>query len=160
VLSVIFRAQAAWAAGLTVCPVPGPSAVTTLLSASGFPAERYVFEGFLPSRPGERRRRLRELREELRAIVLFESPHRLVATHLLATGLVAVGDDLVHSVVGGSALARISRRFGEGVMNGALTARVGVAALDVCRPLPFAALPRPKVSNLIGRALTGLFQRE
>ena len=45
-------------------------------------------------------------------------------------------------------------------MNGALTARVGVAAIDVCRPLPFAALPRPKVSNLIGRALTGLFQKE
>jgi putative membrane protein len=81
----------------------------------------------------------------------------MVATHLLATGLVAVGDDLVHSVVGGSALARVSRRFGEGVMNGALTARVGAAAVDVCRPLPFAALPRPKVSNLIGRALTGLF---
>ena len=56
-------------------------------------------------------------------------------------------------------LARVSRRFGEGVMNGALTARVGVAAMDVCRPLPFAALPRPKVSNLIGRALTGLFQK-
>jgi putative membrane protein len=84
----------------------------------------------------------------------------LVATHLLATGLVAVGDDLVGSVAGGHLLARLSRRFGEGVVNGALTARVGVAAMDVCRPLPFAALPRPRVSNLIGRALTGLFQKE
>jgi len=84
---------------------------------------------------------------------------RLVATHLLATGLVAVGDDLVGSVAGGHLLSRLSRRFGEGVVNGALTARVGVAAMDVCRPLPFAALPRPKVSNLIGRALTGLFQK-
>ena len=85
---------------------------------------------------------------------------RLVATHLLATGLLAVGDDLVGSVAGGHLLARLSRRFGEGVMNGALTARVGIAAMDVCRPLPFAALPRPKVSNLIGRALTGLFQKD
>jgi putative membrane protein len=85
---------------------------------------------------------------------------RLVATHLLATGLVAVGDDLVGSVAGGHLLSRLSRRFGEGVVNGALTARVGVAAMDVCRPLPFAALPRPRVSNLIGRALTGLFQKE
>jgi putative membrane protein len=84
---------------------------------------------------------------------------RLVAAHLLATGLVAVGDDLIGSVAGGHLLARLSRRFGEGVMNGALTARVGIAAMDVCRPLPFAALPRPKVSNLIGRALTGLFQK-
>jgi putative membrane protein len=84
---------------------------------------------------------------------------RLVAAHLVATGLVAVTDDVVGSVAGGHLLARLSRRFGEGVMNGALTARVGVAALDVCRPLPFAALPRPKVSNLTGRALTGLFQK-
>jgi putative membrane protein len=82
---------------------------------------------------------------------------RSVATHLIATGAVAVGDDLIGSVAGGSALARLSRRFGEGFINGALTARVGIAAMEVCRPLPFAALPRPKVSNLVGRALSGLF---
>jgi putative membrane protein len=84
---------------------------------------------------------------------------RMVATHLLATGAVAVGDDLIGSVAGGHVLARISRRFGEGVVNGALTARVGIAAMDVCRPLPFGALPRPKVSNVIGRSLTGLFAK-
>ena len=50
--------------------------------------------------------------------------------------------------------------LGDGIISRALTARVGVAAMDVCRPLPFAALPRPKVSNLVGRALTGLFQRD
>ena len=82
---------------------------------------------------------------------------RSVATHLLATGAVAVGDDMISSVAGGSALSRVSRRFGEGVINGALTARVGVAAMEVCRPLPFSALPRPKVSNIISRSLTGLF---
>lgn len=82
---------------------------------------------------------------------------RSVATHLVATGAVAVGDDMISSVAGGSALSRVSRRFGEGVINGALTARVGVAAMEVCRPLPFAALPRPKVSNIISRSLTGLF---
>jgi putative membrane protein len=85
---------------------------------------------------------------------------RLVATHLLATGAVAVGDDLIGSVAGGHLLSRVSRRFGEGIVNGALTARVGIAAMDVCRPLPFAALPRPKVSNVIGRSLTGLFQKQ
>ena len=84
---------------------------------------------------------------------------RSVATHLLATGAVSIGDDLIGSVAGGHALARLSRRFGEGMVNGALTARVGIAAMDVCRPLPFVVLPRPKVTNLIGRALTGLFQR-
>lgn len=85
---------------------------------------------------------------------------RLVAAHLLATGLVAVGDDMIGSVAGGHVLARLSKRFGEGGMNGALTARVGLAAMDVCRPLPFAALPRPKVSNLVGRAMAGFFQKD
>ena len=85
---------------------------------------------------------------------------RSVATHLLATGAVAVGDDMIGSVAGGSALARVSRRFGEGVINGALTARVGIAAMEVCRPLPFAALPRPNVTNVIRRSLTGLFGGE
>ena len=68
--------------GILVCPLPGPSAVTTLLSASGLPADRYVFEGFLPHRAGERRRRLRELRDERRTVVLFEAPHRLHASLL------------------------------------------------------------------------------
>jgi thiol:disulfide interchange protein DsbD len=74
-----------------------------------------------------------------------------------ATGALAVGDDMIHSVAGGGILSRISRRFGEGVVNGALTARVGVAAMDVCRPLPFRALPRPKTTNLVSRGLAGLF---
>ncbi|MEO1274408.1 MAG: TIGR01620 family protein [Pseudomonadota bacterium] len=84
---------------------------------------------------------------------------RAVARHLVATGVVAVGDDFVGSVVGGGALAKVSRRFGEGVINGALTARVGIAAMEVCRPLPFAALPRPRTTRLVQRALTGLFGR-
>ena len=82
---------------------------------------------------------------------------RTVLTHLAATGALAVGDDLIHSVAGGSLLSKLSRRFGEGVVNGALTARVGVAAIDVCRPLPFHAVSRPKVSALVQRALTGVF---
>lgn len=85
---------------------------------------------------------------------------RAVATHLLATGAVAVGDDLIGSIAGGGALSKISRRFGEGVVNGALTARVGIAAIEVCRPLPFAAEPRPRVGRLVQRALSGLFSRD
>ncbi|MFN3937410.1 MAG: YcjF family protein [Gemmobacter sp.] len=82
---------------------------------------------------------------------------RRVFAHLVATGAVAVGDDLISSVAGGGVLSRVSRRFGEGVVNGALTARVGIAAMEVCRPLPFRALPRPRVTALLGRSLTGLF---
>jgi putative membrane protein len=82
---------------------------------------------------------------------------RSVLTHLVATGAVAVGDDLIGSVAGGGVLSKVSRRFGEGVVNGALTARVGVAAIEVCRPLPFHATKRPSVTALVRRALTGLF---
>ncbi|MGB3313944.1 MAG: TIGR01620 family protein [Albidovulum sp.] len=82
---------------------------------------------------------------------------RTVLTHLVATGAVAVGDDLIQSVAGGGLLSKLSRRFGEGVINGALTARVGVAAIEVCRPLPFVTLPKPRVTNLVSRGLAGLF---
>lgn len=82
---------------------------------------------------------------------------RAVMTHLVATGAVAIGDDLIGSVAGGSVLSKISRRFGEGIVNGALTARVGVAAIEVCRPLPFSRAKRPSVTGLVKRALSGLF---
>ncbi|MEM1236741.1 MAG: TIGR01620 family protein [Pseudomonadota bacterium] len=85
---------------------------------------------------------------------------RAVVGHLVATGALAVGDDLVGSLAGGSLLGKISRRFGEGLMNGALTARVGVAAIEVCRPLPFVVEKRPSVTAIVRRALTGLFDRE
>ena len=80
-----------------------------------------------------------------------------VVTHLIATGAVAAGDDLIHTMAGGGVLAKVSRRFGEGVVNGALTARVGIAAMEVCRPLPFIQAPKPKVGNLLTRGLRGLF---
>ncbi|MBR9650666.1 YcjF family protein [Thalassovita aquimarina] len=84
---------------------------------------------------------------------------RAVMAHLVATGAVAVGDDMLGSLAGGGLMSKLSRRFGEGVVNGALTARVGVAAMEVCRPLPFARKRRPSVSALVSRALTGLFSK-
>jgi putative membrane protein len=82
---------------------------------------------------------------------------RAVLSHLVATGAVAVGDDMLEPILGGSLLGKLSRRFGEGMVNGALTARVGVAAMEVCRPLPFSEGKRPSVRGIIGRALGGLF---
>lgn len=84
---------------------------------------------------------------------------RRVFGHLVATGAVAVGDDLISSVAGGGIVSKLSRRFGEGVVNAALTARVGVAAMEICRPLPFDALERPGVTGLVARSLAGLFGR-
>ncbi|MBE1282056.1 MAG: TIGR01620 family protein [Rhodobacteraceae bacterium] len=85
---------------------------------------------------------------------------RAVMTHLAATGAVAVGDDLLEPVLGGSVLGKLSRRFGEGLVNGALTARVGIAAMEVCRPMPFSKRHHPSVKGVIKRALTGLFKSE
>jgi putative membrane protein len=81
---------------------------------------------------------------------------RRVFASLLAAGALALTDDMIGSVAGGGVLSKLSRRFGEGVVNGALTARVGVAAMELCRPLPFRALDRPAVSSLVSRALTGV----
>ena len=67
-------------AGVPVVPIPGASAVVAAVSAAGIPADRFVFEGFLPTKPGRRLARLRELVPLGRPIVLYESPHRLLAT--------------------------------------------------------------------------------
>ena len=76
-----------------------------------------------------------------------------VAFHLAATGAIALGDDLLGAALGGGALAKISRRAGEGLVNGALTARIGVAAMEVSRPLPYRALPKPSVKSVAAAAL-------
>ena len=85
---------------------------------------------------------------------------RKVFVSLLATGAVALTDDLIGSFAGGGILALLSRRFGEGVVNGALTARVGLAAMELCRPLPFVAAQRPGVSATVAQALAGLVSRK
>jgi 16S rRNA (cytidine1402-2'-O)-methyltransferase len=68
------------AAGVPVVPVPGPSAVAAALSAAGVPADHFVFDGFPPVKPGRRLNRLRALRELETTLVLYESPHRILAT--------------------------------------------------------------------------------
>ena len=73
---------------------------------------------------------------------------RLVVSHLAVTGGLAVGDSVVQQVLGHGVVAKLSARLGEGVLNGLLTARVGLAAIEVTRPLPFAALPQPALRDL------------
>ena len=73
---------AAVEADIEVTAVPGPSAVLTALAVSGLPVDRFCFEGFLPRKAGERRRRLTGLVTELRTMVFFEAPHRTAETLL------------------------------------------------------------------------------
>jgi len=67
-------------AGLTVVPIPGCSAVVAALIASGLPSDRFVFEGFLPAKPKDRRAHLERLTSESRTLVFYEAPHRLRQT--------------------------------------------------------------------------------
>ena len=66
--------------GIQVVPLPGASAFVTALAASGMPIDEFTFIGFLPSRPTERRKRLRSLAAEPRTLALYEAPHRLLDT--------------------------------------------------------------------------------
>lgn len=83
--------RAAIEAGVVVTAVPGPSAVLTALAVSGLPTDRFCFEGFLPRKAGERRRRFADLSNETRTMVFFEAPHRLVV--FLSDAVLAFGPD-------------------------------------------------------------------
>ncbi|HKU78270.1 MAG TPA: 16S rRNA (cytidine(1402)-2'-O)-methyltransferase [Rhodanobacteraceae bacterium] len=70
--------RAAREAGIDVSPVPGACAAIAALSAAGLPSDRFVFEGFLSAKASARRERLRELANEVRTLVIYESSHRIV----------------------------------------------------------------------------------
>ena len=95
--------------GIDVRVVPGPSAATAALAVSGLPSDRFVFEGFLPRKAGDRRERIRSLADERRTIVVFESPLRLET--LLRDVLEEVGDRRV-------AVARELTKLHEEVVRG------------------------------------------
>lgn len=74
---------------------------------------------------------------------------RLVLGHLAVTGSVALGDDMLQQLIGHGLTARLSARLGEGVMNGAFTGRIGIAAIDLCRPLPYIEAERPRLRDFL-----------
>ncbi len=78
---------------------------------------------------------------------------RQVVSHLAVTGGVALTDSVVQQVIGHGIAARLSARLGEGMVNGLLTARLGLLTIDLVRPLPFHELPRPALNDLAGTLL-------
>ncbi|MCV9960575.1 YcjF family protein [Pararhizobium sp. BT-229] len=80
---------------------------------------------------------------------------RDVIAHLAVTGSIAVGDSLIQQVLGHGLASKLSARLGEGVINGLMTARIGIAAMDLCRPMPFRALKRPGIGDFIGDLAPG-----
>ncbi len=78
---------------------------------------------------------------------------RHAVSHLALTGGMAASDSLIQQMLGHGIAAKLSARLGEGVLNGLLTARLGLAAIEVIRPLPFAALRQPSLNDLAGSLL-------
>ena len=130
---------AAVAEGLPVTCLPGPSAVTTALVLSGLPVERFCFEGFAPRRDGERRRWLATLRAEPRAVVFFESPHRLA--DMLATAVDVLGElTKKHEEVRRGSLAALAAGAVDDPVRGEVTVVLAGAAPAVA----------PSVDSLVG----------
>jgi len=93
-------------------------------------------------------RRISEIYGGRPGLLGFFKLARSVGAHLAITGTVAVGDTLLQQVLGHGVAARISAKLGEGVLNGLLTARVGLSAMAVCRPTPFVTEKQPGVKDV------------
>ena len=113
----------AQAAGIAVTAIPGPSAVTTAVALSGFPGDRFVFEGFLPRKGAERQRRIQSFVGEDRPVVLFVSPHRLAGD--LETLEEALGPD--RQIVVARELTKLHEEVWRGSLGGALAHWGGTA---------------------------------
>jgi putative membrane protein len=90
----------------------------------------------------------------------FWSLLRTIAGHLLVTGGIAVGESVVQQFVGHGLAARLSARLGEGVINGLLTTRVGLSAIQVCRPLPFIDTDGPNLRDFLGDLMSASANQE
>jgi 16S rRNA (cytidine1402-2'-O)-methyltransferase len=121
-------------AGVPVVPIPGASALVAVLSAAGVPADRFVFEGFLPVKPGRRLARLRELEALGRPVVLYESPHRLAATLEAIEGVFGAAEVV---------LAReVTKRFEEFRRGSAAALRAALAGAAVRGEVTLVVNPR------------------
>lgn len=99
-------------------------------------------------------RRLSELYGGRPGTLGFFRLARSVLAHLAVTGSIAAGDSFVQQIVGHGLAARLSAKLGEGVVNGMMTARIGIAAMETVRPLPFVALKRPGMGDFLSALTT------
>lgn len=114
--------RAAAAAGVTVSPVPGPSALLAALSVAGLPTDRFAYEGFLPAKAGARRARLQALADEPRTLVFFEAGNRVEA--LLQDAIECLGTERE------AVLARELTKLHEQVYRGSLATLAALAGSD------------------------------
>jgi 16S rRNA (cytidine1402-2'-O)-methyltransferase len=144
-------------AGIDVRVVPGPSAALAALVVSGLPTDRFAFEGFLPRKAGERRRRLAELADDPRTLVVFESPRRVRA--MLDDALEVLGDrpgalarelTKLHEEVLRGGLAEIRAQLGDADPKGEVVVVIGGA-----RGEPGSRAVADLVAEVRGRIATG-----
>jgi 16S rRNA (cytidine1402-2'-O)-methyltransferase len=128
--------RAALDAGISVVPIPGPTAIVAALVASGMPMHAFSYYGFLPRKSGERRRFLEGLRDADHSVVVFESPHRVAAALRDAAEIlgperpVAACRELTkkfEEIVRGPA-SEVAERIGRGTPRGEFTLVIGPAA--------------------------------
>ncbi len=105
--------------------------------------------GYVIFESGRLIRRLAELYGGRPGTIGFFRLTRDVLSHLAVTGSIAVGEGLVQQIIGHGLAARLSARLGEGVVNGLMTARIGIAAIETLRPLPFHRLKRPGMGDFL-----------
>jgi 16S rRNA (cytidine1402-2'-O)-methyltransferase len=115
-------------AGVRVVPLPGASALAAVLSASGLPTDRFVFEGFLPAKKQERKTKLQALRNESRTLVFYEAPHRLMESlqdlqQILGDREIVVAREVskVHEEFLRGTLSKIITQLGEQTVKGEIT---------------------------------------
>jgi 16S rRNA (cytidine1402-2'-O)-methyltransferase len=124
------------AAGIRVVPVPGPSAITAFLPASGLATDRFAFEGFLPAKPAARRRRLEELARDDRTLLFYEAGRRLPAAladmaRTFGARPAAIGRELtkLHEEIIRDDLMALSARSASLTTKGEVV--IGVAGADI-----------------------------
>ena len=170
--------RAAIKRGVTVVPIPGPSAVINALVVSGLPTDSFLYLGFLPRRPAARRQLLQDIALERRTLVAFESPHRLINTiediqRMLGERPVVVARELtkLHEEIVRGVPAELLRHFTEKRPRGEITlviggneptpwddARVAAAITAKLASGESPAAAARAVAKLSGRPRRGLYQ--
>ena len=113
---------------VSVVPVPGPSALISALVVSGLPTDSFIYLGFLSRRKGDRRKSLREVRDEKRTLIIYEAPHRLLAClediqNILGDRQVAIARELtkIHEEVFRGTTSTAIAHFNAATVRGELT---------------------------------------
>jgi 16S rRNA (cytidine1402-2'-O)-methyltransferase len=146
-------ARLAFESGVRVVPVPGPSALVTALVATGLPTDEFFFGGFLPSRSGARRTKLKELEAIPATLIFYEAPHRIAATlkdalEILGEREAVVARELtkVHEEIARGRLSNLAERFCNDKARGEIVLVIGseVIASDVEKEES-----RPSIGSLV-----------